>query len=145
VTRYVGWPRHRSVSETQQFLAVSAAEWERWPAGPYLIRTRSDGPLIGGTGLHFEQPHEALTGYVLARDAWGNGYATEALEAMVAIGRRIALRRIYAFCHPDHRPSWRVLEKCGFTRDPSRAERAEFPNLAPGELQDVLCYQLMLK
>ena len=144
VTRYLGWPRHHSVSDTQQFVASSAAEWERWPAGAYLIRTRSDGRLIGGTGLHFEHLDEAVTGYVLAKDAWGQGYATEALGAIVALARRIALRRVYACCHPEHRASWRVLEKCGFTLDPSWTDRAEFPNLAPGELQDVLCYEIVL-
>ena len=71
VTRFLGWPRHTSVSDTQAFLIFSASEWERWPAGPYLIRRRSDGWLLGGTGLGFESPMQAVTGYVLAKDAWG--------------------------------------------------------------------------
>jgi hypothetical protein len=48
VTKFLGWPRHASVTDTQAFLRFSAAEWERWPAGPYLIRSRSDGRLLGG-------------------------------------------------------------------------------------------------
>ena len=67
VTKYLGWPRHRSVADTREFLAFSVAEWERWGAGPYLIRERSDGRLLGGTGLGFTRPDEAVTGYVLAR------------------------------------------------------------------------------
>ena len=145
VTKYLGWPRHQSVADTRAFLAFSAAEWERWPAGPYLIRARSDGRLLGSTGLAFERPDEAMTGYVLAKDAWGKGYATEALEAMVDVARRIDVRRIHALCHPHHRASLRVLEKCGFSRDPSWATQAEFPNLAPGTLQDVVCYKLALE
>ncbi len=35
VTRFLGWPRHRSVVETEAFLQFSRQEWERWPAGPY--------------------------------------------------------------------------------------------------------------
>jgi RimJ/RimL family protein N-acetyltransferase len=143
VTRYVGWPRHQSVADTRRFLAFSAAEWERWPAGPYLVRARSDGRLLGSTGLTFERSDEAMTGYVLAKDAWGNGYATEALQAMVDLSRRLGLVRVYALCHSQHRASWRVLEKCGFTRDESWSEQAEFPNLAPGVLQDVVCYELV--
>jgi [ribosomal protein S5]-alanine N-acetyltransferase len=145
VTRYVGWPRHQSIADTRSFLAFSAAEWERWPAGPYLIRARSDGRLLGSTGLTFEGTDEAITGYVLARDAWGNGYATEALHAMVDLVRRLGLARICAFCHPDHRPSWRILEKCGFARDPDWSTQVEFPNLAPGLLQDVARYTLVLR
>src|SRR5262245_59752104 len=54
VTRFLGWPRHTSVADTQGFLQFSASEWDRWPAGPYLIRRRSDGALLGSTGLGFE-------------------------------------------------------------------------------------------
>ena len=145
VTRYLGWPRHRSVTDTRAFLAFSESEWQRWPAGPYLIRARSDGRLLGGTGLGFERPDEAVTGYVLAKDAWGKGYATEALRAMVDVSRRINLVRIHALCHPQHRASWSVLEKCGFTRDGSWSTQTEFPNLEPGSLQDVLRYELILE
>jgi [ribosomal protein S5]-alanine N-acetyltransferase len=144
VTRFLGWPRHQSVAETESFLQFSAAEWERWPGGPYLIRSPSDGRLLGGTGFAFETAHEAATGYVLAKDAWGKGYATEALAAIVDVARRIGVARLYALCHPEHRASWRVLEKCGFQRDAARSRQSEFPNLAPGVLQDVLRYGIAL-
>jgi hypothetical protein len=82
VTQFLGWPRHRTIRDTEAFLQFSAAEWEHWPAGPYLITSRSDGRLIGGTGFGFCAPREAVTGYVLAKDEWGMGYATEALTAV---------------------------------------------------------------
>src|SRR5205809_292837 len=47
VTRWVGWPRHTAVDQTQGFLAFAASEWARWPAGPYLIERRGDGLLVG--------------------------------------------------------------------------------------------------
>jgi RimJ/RimL family protein N-acetyltransferase len=140
VTKFLGWPRHVAVADTQLFLRFSAAEWERWPAGPYLIRSRSDGRLLGGTGFSFEGPQRAVTGYVLAKDAWGRGYATEALGAVLDVARRIGVARLQALCHPEHRASWRVLEKCGFVRDASWTQQVEFPNLAPGVPQNVLCY-----
>lgn len=144
VVRYVGWPVHGAIADTQAFLAFSDAEWKRWPAGPYLIESRTDGRLLGSTGLAFETPYRAATGYVLSRDAWGSGYATEALHAIVEIARPIGVRRLYAICHWQHRASWRVLEKCGFTREGTLRRYAEFPNLAPGEPCDVLCYSLIL-
>lgn len=54
VTRYLSWPRHRSVSDTEGFLAFSDQEWQRWPAGPYLIWSRDEEQLLGSTGLAFE-------------------------------------------------------------------------------------------
>ena len=146
VTRYLGWPRHRSLDDTLSFLRFSEQEWERWPAGPYLICARAGSPdarLLGSTGLSFEQPDLAMTGYVLARDAWGQGYATEALTAMVALAGSLGVQRLFALCHPDHRPSYRVLEKCGFARDASWSGQTGFPNLGPGGLEDTLRFELL--
>jgi len=140
VTRYLGWPRHRLVSDTRDFLAFSDAEWTRWPAGPYVIESRTSGDLLGGSGLGFDTPDEASTGYVLARDAWGHGYATEALEAMVDLARDLGVRRLYALCHPEHQASRHVLQKGGFVREAMLSRYAAFPNLKPGMLSDVLCY-----
>jgi ribosomal-protein-alanine N-acetyltransferase len=140
VTRFVGWPTHQSVADTRAFLDFSNAEWKRWPAGPYLVVSRTDGTVLGGTGLGFETRHRASTGYVLAKDAWGRGYATEALEAMVDLAPRVGVQRLYALCHPQHSASWRVLEKCGFAREGTLRCYAEFPQLRPGVLDDVLCY-----
>jgi len=143
VTRFLGWPRHRSVDDTRAFLAFSEHEWARWPAGPYVIRLRGDDRLLGSTGLSFEKADEAVTGYVLAKDSWGQGYATEALSAMVDLARRSGVRRLSALCHPEHRASSHVLEKCGFVRDQASAHQVEFPNLAPGVRQDAASYTLL--
>jgi RimJ/RimL family protein N-acetyltransferase len=145
VTRYLGWPRHRTVADTQAFLEFSAVQWEREGAGPYLIWARDDGQLLGSTGLGLEPGGQAITGYVLAADAWGKGYATEALTAVVEVATDIGVRRLYALCHPQHQASVRVLEKCGFERDPSWNRQTEFPNIAAGIMQDVLCYRRALR
>lgn len=144
VTRYLGWPRHHAVSDTEGFIKFADSEWRRWPAGAYLILGREDGTLLGGTGLHFETKQRAATGYVLARDAWGRGIATEALGAMTELAPKLGLARLYALCHPDHRASYRVMEKCGFEREGLLRRHTEFPNLAPGEPSDVLYYAITL-
>src|SRR5512142_1503960 len=84
VTRYLSWPRHRSAADTREFLEASEREWEAHGTGPYLIFTR-DGVLAGATGVHLETPYRASTGYALARDTWGRGYATECTRAIVAL------------------------------------------------------------
>ena len=140
VTKYVGWPRHTSIEQTRGFLAFSQSQWAEWPAGPYLIVSASTGSLLGSTGLGFETTTRAQTGYVLATDAWGKGYATEALIAMRDLARTLGVHRLYALCHADHRPSARVLEKGGLTFEGRLRRYAEFPNLVRGQPQDVLCY-----
>ena len=140
VTRYLSWRRHGSVADTRAFLALATAQWAQSPAGPYLIEARDSHLLIGSTGFACESGAVAEVGYVLARDSWGLGYATEALCALIAAAPGIGLSRVYAICHTAHSASARVLEKGGLTPEGVLRRHAEFPNLAPGELLDVLCY-----
>jgi len=144
VTTYLGWPTHRTVDDTRGFLAFSARQWEREGAGPYLIWSGGDGRLLGSTGLGLEHGDRAVTGYVLARDAWGLGYATEALIAMVDVATDMGVGDLYALCHPAHQASSHVLEKCGFQRDEGWTQQMEFPNLTPGSRQRVVCYRRWL-
>ena len=79
VTRWLAWPRHTTLQTTHAFLDFSDSEWLRWPVGPYLIESRQNRQVLGSTGLAFDTSDCAATGYVIAKDMWGNGYATEAL------------------------------------------------------------------
>jgi [ribosomal protein S5]-alanine N-acetyltransferase len=81
---------------------------------------------------------------VLAKDAWGRGYATEALQAMVGVGKKTGVHRLGALCHSEHRASARVLEKCGFAREGVLRASVEFPNLTPVQPHDALCYAILL-
>jgi ribosomal-protein-alanine N-acetyltransferase len=130
VTRYVGFPRHETLDDTRAFLRFSDEQWNSAGVGPYLIRARTTGKLLGSTGVHLLSPTQAMTGYILAKDSWGLGYATETLKRMVVLARELELEQLIALCHPDHVASWKVLEKCGFTRLPT-GEMYAFPNL-PG-------------
>jgi len=141
VTRYLAWPRHISVEDAEVFLAYSHAEWRQWGCGPYLAFARADGRLLGSTGLAFESRYVASTGYVLARDAWGAGYATEMLGAMIHVARGLGLRRVYGICHVDHVASARVMEKGGLTREGVLPRHTVFPNLGAAKA-DVLCYAI---
>jgi RimJ/RimL family protein N-acetyltransferase len=139
-TVYVGFPRHRAVDETRAFLQFSDAQWSQWPAGPYVAFLRETGALVGSSGLMFESRLRAAAGYVIAKNYWGRGFATEALTAMVSVAQSCGVQRLYAICHAEHRASARVLEKGGFMLEGTLRRYAEFPNLAPGTLFDVLCY-----
>jgi RimJ/RimL family protein N-acetyltransferase len=140
VTRFLSWATHRSIDDTKAFVAFSDDEWQRHGVGPYLAFSRETATVVGGTGLARETPYRAATGYVLARDTWGQGLALEALLAMVDLAPSLGLRRLYALCHPDHGRSSRVLIKAGFDLECTLRRYAEFPNLRPGEPSDVDCY-----
>jgi RimJ/RimL family protein N-acetyltransferase len=53
-------------------------------------------------------------GYAIAKEKWGNGYATEAAAAAVDHAfRRLKLERIVAVAYPENTASIRVMEKLG--------------------------------
>jgi ribosomal-protein-alanine N-acetyltransferase len=140
VTKYLGWRTHRVLADSQMFLACCEAEWKQAGVGPYLLQSRENGEVLGSTALRLSSTQQAGTGYVLAKDAWGQGYATEALRAMRDLALGLGVLRITGICHPAHHASSRVMQKCGFTREGILRGHAQFPNIAPGVAADVLCY-----
>lgn len=140
VGKYLAWPIHRTLDDTEEFLRFSENEWSRWPAGPYLILDADESTLLGSTGLAFESEDCASTGYVIGSRHWGNGYATEALEGVTRLSQAAGVTRLYALCHPDHPDSQKVLRKCGFHLEKTLANHCVFPNQPTMEKQDVCCF-----
>lgn len=145
-TRYMAWPTSRSLDDTVAFIHLCDTLWARWPkAGPLLVFARDGVTLLGGAGIVNDDDVRAQTGYILARDAWGRGYATEALVASVAAARAAGVSRLEASVHVDHATSCHVLEKAGFVREGIRAGRpSDFPNLPPAAPRDAAIYALTL-
>lgn len=76
----------------------------------------ADNRLIGGCdiGLLASHPREAAIGYGLSRAYWGQGYMTEAANALLEFGfTELKAERISADVEPDNAASVRVLEKIG--------------------------------
>lgn len=99
---------------------VAAYEWQRRRQGyaPWTIVAKSDGRIIGWGGL-YEDPFDpgwgVEVGYFLHPTVWGQGYATELVQACTDVADRILrLPVLTAFAHPDNIGSRRVLEKTGF-------------------------------
>jgi ribosomal-protein-alanine N-acetyltransferase len=89
--------------------------WQEHPFGLWAVERRDDGALIGQCGLfHLDNTPEVEVAYLLARDAWGQGYAPEAAAATLRYGFETAgLDRIVAVVRPQNIASQRVLEKIG--------------------------------
>ena len=64
---------------TAKQVAAFVAEWQERGYGILAVLDRETGEFLGRSGLHYwPQFDEVETGWVLRRDVWGNGYATEA-------------------------------------------------------------------
>ena len=95
----------------KEFLASATEEDEL----RLVIRLRRGGRLCGGIGLHPDDQHQrAELGYWIGVPFWGNGYATEAAQAVVRYGfEELKLNRIYAAHFSGNDASGRVLQKIG--------------------------------
>jgi ribosomal-protein-alanine N-acetyltransferase len=121
VVRYLDWGPN-TVQDTAQFLATARATWQAVPRTIHhlAIVLRPDGRLIGGCRIEIRSAanESGDLGYVLDRQAWGHGFATEAMRALLAFGfRHLALHRVWATCDVRNAASMRVLEKIGMRRE----------------------------
>lgn len=112
--------------------------------GVALAMERSvDGRLIGAVGFGLDAGDGAELGYWVAREAWGQGYATEALRRLLRhLFADLALPKAWAAAHPDNAASRAVLAKAGLrpaghraVARPARGESVVMPlvELAAGQ------------
>lgn len=90
---------------------------DMYPFTSYRIDCRRDCTAIGTIGFHGppDDKYQATIGYGLVPHSWGNGYATEALLALIEFCRgRSDVRSLAADTSHDNHASQRVLEKAGF-------------------------------
>ena len=79
VNRYMPYPLHKSIEDTRAWIASITPDMLEF--GFYR---KDNGQLIGTGGVGKNEDGVHTLGYNLRRDAWGQGYATEAAQAMLA-------------------------------------------------------------
>jgi ribosomal-protein-alanine N-acetyltransferase len=120
-TRFVGgvW----TLESTRTVLHTIIANYARKHLEWYAVAERRTGAFVGVCFLTALSPrwceeidakaHVEL-GYRFVRRHWGQGYATEAAEAMLEWGfRRLELDEIVSIVRPENVASVRVLERLG--------------------------------
>jgi RimJ/RimL family protein N-acetyltransferase len=111
---------HTREEATGEFTRVRASIAQRgW--GAWAVEVPGVSPFIGFTGLMvpaFEAPFQPAVeiGWRLAREAWGNGYATEAaIAARDFAFNQLKLDQLIALSVVPNAPSHRVMDRIGMT------------------------------
>jgi len=115
VTRFLGGPRDRErLRKAFEETAADpdAVQYDLWP-----VIEKATGKLVGHCGLLDKEvdgrPEIEVT-YVLARFAWGKGYATEIAQALKQHAfETLGITRLIALIEPENAASERVAEKIG--------------------------------
>ena len=138
--RFYPWTARTEV-EVREFLQMFLDQQRELPRRKFqlAITLRESGRLIGSCGIRRkpENDWEADIGYELAPEYWGQGYATEAAQAIVEFGfRELKLHRVSSWCIADNAASARVLERVGLRLEGRLRENEYFK----GRWWDTLLY-----
>lgn len=111
----------------------------------FKLFEKSSGLYIGNCGFHtwFPEHFRAEIGYDIIDDMHKNkGYMTEALQTIIPYGfNEMKLNRIEALIGPKNIPSFKLLQKFGFTKEGYLREHY----CKNGEIQDSIFYALLKK
>jgi RimJ/RimL family protein N-acetyltransferase len=117
VARYQDWELPYSMERAEKTVADLVSmegpkdkEW--WMA---VVSDPDTDEAFGDLAVHLSwEGRTAEVGYTFARENWGQGYATEALAAIVEyLFDDIGVTRVCGMLHPDNPASAMVLERTG--------------------------------
>lgn len=110
-----GYPSDGDLEAAGMLLRTLRAGVEVGPFGMYEILERSTDCCIGGIGFHKPPGPDGRVevGYGLVPSVWNRGYATAALNAIIAIAFEHGATYLEGRALPDNLASRRVMEKAG--------------------------------
>ncbi len=103
-------PHPYRLPDAEDFIAKANGE-----TAVNFVITLADGTIAGACGLAMLDAPAPEIGYWLGLPYWGQGYATEAVRAVIDYAfTDLAHEALQAGCRVTNPGSRRVLEKCGF-------------------------------
>ena len=115
-----GWHHHRSMEESAEILSSFLESKSN-----FALYHKADKKVMGSLGLHagwtsrnenYKHLKAKEIGYVIAKDYWGMGLATEAVMAVINYGFEALGIEAFGIAHfAENAASRRVAQKCGFT------------------------------
>lgn len=115
VTRLTGGPF--TTEAVAERLAAEIGHWRLHRIQYWPVFRLNDSTLVGCCGL---RPRDmaarvAELGFQLCRDAWGQGFATEAAKGVIRWARENGFAALIAGHHPENQASRRALLRLGFS------------------------------
>jgi ribosomal-protein-alanine N-acetyltransferase len=102
-----------------QIVEGQVADMDAGRAIHWTIRRLADDAFLGCCDLEaIDRWHRrAEIGFILAREAWGQGYALEAMRSVLGYAAVSGVRKLGARTHLGNRRSEVLLQKLGFTEE----------------------------
>lgn len=116
VTRYLRWPAHPSEEVTRMVISDWIASYQQPDFYQWAIQPRETDEVVGCISVveHDDRTAKIHIGYCIGRPWQGQGYMTEALDALVEFFfTQVGAGRIESQHDPNNPASGRVMTKCG--------------------------------
>lgn len=116
-TKYMIYLPNDTIEETSRFLTRVTNEWQKDEPSFYEFAITLDGKQIGAVSVSLnEQRTEGELGWILNKNYWGKGYATEAAMAVKDFTiNELKISILIAHCDYRNTASWNVMKKIGLT------------------------------
>ena len=138
----------RTAEAIAQSFARMADGWDAQGFSFMLLERKADGVLIGQCGISLVDSHDApeelrdqpQIGWTLRQDAWGQGYAMEAANGVLALAFGTwDMPAVHGQTSLSNQPSWRLMERLRMTR---RADLDYIDFRYPPEDNPTMVYRL---
>jgi len=138
----ISLPHPYPIVEAERYVAQQRAEQNAGRAVTFTIEQKVEGWFCGLVEVRdIDQEHsQGELSFWLAVDAWGQGYMSEVVQAVVQYGLEgLGLNRLYAYHMLRNPASGRVLEKNGFKQEGLLRQRVR----KWGQFEDVALWAIL--
>lgn len=112
------WPSPFTKKQAEDWVNLAIKNYSNLGYGKFALIEKDSSILIGDCGfldINLFDHRENDLGYILGKEYWGKGFATEAAKACLHFGiNSFGMRRLVATMEITHHASKRVAEKIGF-------------------------------
>ena len=117
--RFIGEGKVLSRMESWRSIAVALGHWLLKGYGMWAVEVKATGTVVGRVGYIDPEGWPGFElGWLIAREHWGRGYASEAaLAARDYATGTLKKERVISLIRIGNERSVRVAEKLGFVRD----------------------------
>lgn len=116
VARYITGPQGWSREESARHMAAAMGHWVLYGFGLWGVESRAEARLIGIAGV-FDYVQRGIpeVGWAFARETWGQGYASEAVRAVLTQAFTVwGHARLECAIKADNAASLRMAARLGF-------------------------------
>ena len=105
----------------------------------WIVQEKISGEFVGSAGFGPMNEVAVSGGYILNRNFWGKGYASELWTKLVQVLQADpGVKRIEAYHHPENPASGKVMLRAGMTCEGIRSEGSVYPNISGDKIPDLI-------